>query len=88
MISSEQLSAVSEWLGQQGANILPETEMRSNFPDMHLTFCSDDDVMSDKPVAETERFNLYLVDSSEHCLSLTSDMQQASGLVVAELEDE
>ncbi|MBW9266788.1 MAG: hypothetical protein K1563_01070 [Candidatus Thiodiazotropha sp. (ex. Lucinisca nassula)] len=47
----------------------------------------DDDVIGARPVHEHAGFNLYLVDSSNHCLSFTQDMVVASGLVVAEIED-
>ena len=88
MISDEQLQAVGGWLEGNGGSASVEQELRAAFPDMHFTFCQDDDVISDSPVSELPGFNLYLVDSSSHCLCLTTDPQAATGLVVAELEDE
>lgn len=88
MISTEQLRAVSNWLADNVANQDREQALRVAFPDMHFTFCLDDDVVSDFPVSELSGFNLYLVDSSNHCLALTRDLEQATGLVVAELDDD
>lgn len=88
MISLEQLESVGGWLKGNGSSATLEQDLRGAFPDMHFTFCSDDDVMSDSPIADAAGFNLYLIDSSNHCLCLTPDPQTASGLVVAQVEDE
>jgi len=39
------------------------------------------------PALKREKFNLYLVNGSEHCLSLTDDPQQAIGVVLAEVDE-
>lgn len=88
MISSEQMNAVGGWLQGNAGNPSVEQDLRAAFPDMHFTFCLDDDVISDKHVAEVPGYRLYLVDSSSHCLCLTNDPETASGLVVAELEED
>ncbi|MDJ0738519.1 MAG: DUF6129 family protein [Gammaproteobacteria bacterium] len=88
MISPEALDAVGSWLQQRGGDAGMERDLRAAFPDLHFTFCLDDDVIADTPASELPGFNLYLVDSSSHCLSLTTDPEAASGLVVAELVDE
>lgn len=84
MISSQQIETVSSWLQANLNNPSIEQELRSAFPELHFTFCLDDDVMSDHAAVELQTHNLYLVDSSQHCLCLTNDPEQASGLVVAE----
>jgi len=88
VISEAQLEQLSGWLSGNADSPDREQEMRSAFPDLHFTFCSDDDVMSEQPASKLPGFNLYLVDSSNHCLCLTSDSNAATGLVVAEVEDE
>ncbi len=64
------------------------TGLRSAFPEMHFTYCLDDDIVTGKPVLEREAFNVYLIDGREHCLCLTNDHDVATGLVVAEKYDE
>lgn len=88
MISSEQLQAVTDWIEKRVDSATLQNELRRAFPGMHFTFCFDDDVLVDQPIASCEGFNLYLVDTGNHCFSLTSDMQVATGLVVAEREEE
>lgn len=68
---------------------MPEA-LRSSFPGVHFTFCSEDDITSRCPaVGEAGDYLLYLVTgASGHCLSLTNDMAAATGLVVASKSDE
>ena len=88
MISAERLQAVAAWLEQPPAGADFEAALRATFPDLHFTFCSDDDVMLDQPAAACGGYRLYFVDAGSHCLSLTTDAAAASGLVVAEVEDD
>lgn len=88
MITGEQLQQVGGWLEQDGASSDLENDLRGAFPGLHFTFCDDDDVMSDHPVAAHAGYHLYLVDSSQHCLALTSDPETATGLVVAQVQDD
>ncbi|MES9935124.1 MAG: DUF6129 family protein [Sedimenticola sp.] len=88
MISQQQLQDIGEWLGCQAIPSDVDRQLRQRYSDIHFTYCMDDDVVGANPVYEHEGFNLYLVDSSNHCLSFTQDMALASGLVVAEIEEE
>jgi hypothetical protein len=88
MITQEQLNSVSELVKSQSISGQIVESLRSHFPDLHFTYCMDDDVVGAKPVFEDPNFNLYLVNSSSHCLSLTNDLDAASGLVIAEVEEE
>ena len=61
-----------------------QARLRSSFPGVHFTVCSDDDIPARVPaVADNGICRLYYVDASEHCLKLTADAAGASGLVVA-----
>ena len=89
MISMETTSRIAELINGQ----LPIDEemvlgLRSAYPDLHFTYCFDDDIHGGKPVVEDEAFNLYLIDGREHCLCLTSDHAIATGMVIAEKIDE
>lgn len=64
-------------------------ELKQTWPDLRFTFCSDDDMPARLPPAlRREGFNLYLVNGSEHCLSLTDDPLQAIGVVLAEVDND
>ncbi|MGD9000703.1 MAG: DUF6129 family protein [Granulosicoccaceae bacterium] len=88
MIQAETVENIRNQLSEQGVDEATVSKLREQWPDIHFTYCSEDDIHSGKPVEETEQFSLYLVDSSEHCLCLTSDMNTATGLVIAEHYDD
>lgn len=88
MITQEQLNSVGELLKNQPISEQVVEKLRSGFPDLRFTYCMDDDIVGAIPVLEDQQFNLYLVNSSSSCLSLTNDMEAASGVVIAEIEEE
>lgn len=58
--------------------------LRQTFPGVHFSICSDDDIPSRIPHVASNGFcRIYYVDSGSHCLTLTNDAEQASGIVVA-----
>lgn len=63
-------------------------KLREEFEDLHFTYCMDDDVHGPKPVFESDEFNLYLITSQEHCLAVTSQYTSATGIVIAEVEED
>ena len=88
MITQEQLQQIGRLMKSQ---VLAETvlqPLREQFPELHFTYCQDDDVVAARPVYEEESYNLYLIDSRSHCLCFTQDLALATGVVVAELEPE
>ena len=64
--------------------------LRERFCPLRIVVCSDDDVPPRvSPVFGNARCNLYYLDASEHCVTLTGDAGAASGLVVGRrTEDE
>lgn len=89
MIQAETLSAIAD-----AAAALPSLDdvglesLRAGWPGLHLTLCSDNDVPARLPaVLERPGFNLYLVNGSEHCLTLTNDPEVAIGVVLAWLDE-
>ncbi|MGD2117340.1 MAG: DUF6129 family protein [Chromatiales bacterium] len=88
MISHEQLEQISQLAGAGVISTDMVNDLRQSFPDIHFTYCMDDDVLGVEPVAEYDSFNLYLIDSRNHCLAFTRDMDVATGVVVAEKEDD
>ena len=83
----EELAGIAAWLKERelSESILPE--LRQSYPDMHFTWCMDDDIGCEAAVLEEEGFNLYLVDGREHCLKFTTDPEAATGVVIAEVVD-
>ncbi|MDO8311477.1 MAG: DUF6129 family protein, partial [Sideroxyarcus sp.] len=63
--------------------------LKVRWPDLRFTLCNDDDMPARlSPALQHDKFNLYLVGGSEHCLSLTDDPLQAIGVVLAEVDAE
>ncbi|ADE11125.1 DUF6129 family protein [Sideroxydans lithotrophicus] len=61
--------------------------LKQTWPDLRFTLCNDDDMPARLPPAlKRARFNLYLVNGSEHCLSLTDDPANAIGVVLASVD--
>ena len=59
--------------------------LRKEFPEVHFTYCSDDDIIDAHPAQTFDNFNLYLVDGNDHCLKFTSNVEAATGVVIAEV---
>jgi hypothetical protein len=85
MMTPEQLASVVEQVEQRGLADSNLTDLRGHFPELHFTWCLDDDVCGLQPAAQGKGFNVYLVDSSNHCLCFTPNLEAASGVVIAEL---
>lgn len=87
MIAEERLDQITEVVRRAGLNVETIAALREAFADIHFTHCSDDDIGVGQPVRSADGFNLYLVDGREHCLVLTNDPQNATGVVLTWVED-
>ena len=89
MISME---TVNEVVSKVEATYLGEAvvqELRASYPDIRFTLCSYDDIAANaKPAVERSEFNVYFVDSREHCACLTNNEEIATGIVLAEKYDD
>jgi hypothetical protein len=88
MIEPDVIDKINALVLDHGLDDTAVGTLRGMWPDIHFTYCSDDDVMAAKPVRESGGFNIYLVDGREHCLRFTSDPLHATGLVLAEVEED
>ena len=89
MIEQNQIEAIRDSVRLSGLSETTVAQMREQYPDLHFTYCQDDDIADAlSPVMEDETFNIYLVDGRDHCLRLTGDLAVATGLVLAEVEPE
>lgn len=90
MITPETLSQVTVKVSEVGG--LSETglaTLRQAWPDIHFTFCSEDDVPARlTPAAEGEGFAVYLVSGAQHCVGFTNHLEAATGLVLASVSEE
>lgn len=95
MITSETLERIANAaasmyelsMGEFNENAL--VGLKQIWPDLRFTQCSDDDMPARMPPAlRRKKFNLYLVNGGEHCLSLTDDPLRAIGVVLAWVDEE
>jgi hypothetical protein len=87
-MTEQQVASVAQRALQVGVTDHTLASLRAQFRGMHLTFCNDDDVMNAVPFLTSPGLNIYLVDGREHCMSLTRDLEAATGLLLAEVSDE
>lgn len=88
MIAETIIDDINRLVSAQSLDETLLAKLRAQWPDIHFTYCSDDDVCGPPAVRESDGFSLYLIDSRDHCLSFTSNPEVASGLVIAEHEAE
>lgn len=79
---------VAARIGELGVDEASVRTLRADYPGIHFTFCSDDDIHQGRPIVEGEGFRLYLIDGADHCLGLTRDVDTATGLVLALMDDD
>jgi hypothetical protein len=88
MIEPERLDQVTLIVDKAGLNDQTLMALREAFQDMHLTYCMDEDIGVGEPVRREMGFNLYLVDGRGHCMQFTTDLDAATGIVLAELGED
>ncbi|MGY6277201.1 DUF6129 family protein [Methylomonas sp. MgM2] len=88
MISPEQLQNIAATITTRNLSEAVVSELRSEYPGIHFTYCMDDDIPNNEPVLEGQGFNLYLVDGREHCLCLTRSYEDATGIVIADVVED
>jgi hypothetical protein len=85
MIELEKLDQVFALVDEQGLSEQTIALLRQQFAGCHFTWCMDDDVIYPKAYAERPGYKVYLVDSRDHCSTLTYEPTVASGVVLAEV---
>ncbi len=88
MLSANDIDAVIGIVGEQGLSETTIAGLRQQFGGAHFTYCSEDDIGDARPYRECAGFNVYLVNSEDHCSVLTREVEGASGMVLAEVYDE
>jgi hypothetical protein len=57
-------------------------DLRKKFPKLSLTRCDASD-FAETPYRRFPRYEVHLIDSSDHCVRITTEPQKATGLIVA-----
>lgn len=82
-LNENQLSAIKSSVACLLASGEPlVAELRRKFPEVTFVRCPQED-MEDSPYLSGEGYQLYLINRSEVCISITDSPQQADGVVIA-----
>lgn len=85
MIASSMLDLVVDYVEQHGLSEATLQQLRTQYTGVMFTYCMDDDIHSASPVLTRSGFNVYLVDTRDHCVTLTRNHEIAAGVVLAEV---
>ena len=77
------IAAVGEFLHGRAADHAALAELRRMLPGVSVNRCDQSDVADETPFQTFERCNLYLLDGRDHCWKLTTELDAATGLVLA-----
>jgi len=88
MIEEKIIDEINSLLIDHGLDETAVNELRNKWPGIHFTYCSNDDICGPSAIRESDNFSIYLIDGRDHCLGFTSDIEIATGLVLAENEDD
>lgn len=88
MLTEQAVEQVIDLVVAEGLSEATIANLREQFSGAHFTYCMDDEVGEVKPFRECKDFNVYLVNSENHCSVLTREIDGASGMVLAERFDD
>jgi hypothetical protein len=83
-LTADALDRIKTLLESEGSATERVASLRQAFPGISLTRCDASDMDTETPVLELPGFEVYLIDTSEHCARITTHPEAATGLIVAE----
>jgi hypothetical protein len=81
-LSADELIEIDNVLSAPSADAHVLAQLRSRFPHLVWTRCDATDV-TETPFRTYLRFDIHLLDSSDHCAQITTDPGRATGVVLA-----
>jgi hypothetical protein len=82
-LGAEELREIDQALSAPGVDARVLVELRQRLPHLSWTRCDAGDV-TETPFRSYSRFEIHLVDRSDHCVQITADPLRASGIVLAD----
>ena len=82
-IAAEVLSEIQAALNADGSASERYGKVRALASGLSVTQCDASDVDTETPVMETSDYAVYLIDTSEHCVRITTQPEAATGLILA-----
>jgi len=81
-VSADELTEIGKVLAAPDAEAGAFAALRRRFPLLSWTRCDASDV-TEAPFQSFARFDVHLLDGSDHCVRITADPAQATGIVLA-----
>jgi Family of unknown function (DUF6129) len=81
-LGADELTEIERIVAAAEAGASPLAGLRQRFPHLAWTRCDASDV-SEVPFKSLPRFDLHLIDGSDHCVQITSNPERATGVVLA-----
>jgi hypothetical protein len=81
-LGTDELTEIERELSAQNVEANPLARLRTRFPHLSWTGCDASDV-TETPFRSYPLFDLHLVDRTDHCVRITVDPDQATGIVLA-----
>ena len=81
-LNNEDLGAIGEMLAAAPADGQVFSALRQRFPAIVFTRCDASDVV-ETPFGTFGAYDIHLMDAKDHCVTITSDPAQATGIVLA-----
>jgi len=92
MIEPVRIDQIAQIVERAGLSDQTLAALRESFTGLHFTYCMDEDIgagsQAARPVRESDGVRIYLVDGRGHCMHFTTDLDAATGLVLAEVESD
>lgn len=81
-LSENDLSEIEKVLTAEDASVPAFAQLRSLFPALSWTQCDASDV-TEEPFRSYSQFDIHLLDTADHCAHITTDPDQATGVILA-----
>lgn len=81
-VTQEELAAIGNILSMPEADSSVFNDLKGKFPELAWTRCDASDVCED-PFESHGFFDLHLIDARDHCVQITADPEQATGILLA-----
>lgn len=82
-LSAQQLDGLNQLLLSITPENNPVTQIRASFPAISVSRCDASDMRGELPFRRAGEYDVFLVDTSNHCWRIIDDPQNASGIVIA-----
>ncbi|BBO99667.1 DUF6129 family protein [Sulfuriferula nivalis] len=82
-ITHDQVSSLTSLLVALPRGENPVAAVRSSFPEMSVSRCSADDMRDETPFRRVGDYDVFLVDTSNHCWRIIDEPATATGVILA-----